>query len=605
MKTLSKENTIILIAGILSFIYVAARAFLIPAYHDEINTFFLYIQTGDFQPFYSKADTNNHVLNTLLAHLFFLLFGDHIFILRLPNVLSYAVYLIFVWKIGNKFSSRWLKISWFATMISSLYMLSFFSLARGYGISMAMLVTGIYYLLEYSKTQATKSILLGVFASSVGVWAYMGLMIPGLVAGFLFGVLFLQHQIISRNLKHATFVVAGVIILFAIPFYYAITYSVFIKAHSEIYGSEAKSFLKAVVFNGIDDFSGKPGSYTGYITMVVIALTLVATAITILLKKQFKSPALLIQLLLWGTVAGTIALNHFYGVEYPEKRMAVYYFVLIMAPLFISINESKLAIYKISGYAVATILLLQFITTFNLSYAPCWRYDTLPKAIFAKIAEESQAMKYLPTISANPIMDRQYQYNNFISQYGLNSPQSNKFPSQISDFIIANKSIENAQVVGYDMVYIDFDTQVYLLKRQKEFEWIQVSEAHNIQFEGNQEFFRIIPDKEAEEFRNRPFCFDIDFKAQSERFPFRCILVCDVWNKQNKSLESSYIYLQSLYSDAASSAYFHQRIYLENIPETAETIKIFFYNQLKSNIKFSDLHISVLKGIKKSSRKNL
>ena len=605
MKKLSKENTIILIAGILSFIYVAARAYLIPAYHDEINSFFLYIQTGDFQPFYSNADTNNHVLNTLFAHLFFLLFGDHIFILRLANLLSYAIYLIFVWKIGNTFSSRWLKISWFATMISSLYVLSFFSLARGYGISMAMLVTVIYYLLEYSKTHATKSILLGVFASSVGVWAYMGLMIPGLVAGLLFGVLFLQYMINSRNLKHATFVVPGAIFLFAIPFYYAITYSLFIKAHSEIYGSEAKSFLKAVVFNGIDDFSGKPGSYTGYVTVAVIALTLVATALTILLKKQFKSPALLIQLLLWGTAAGTIALNHLFGVEYPEGRMAVYYYILIMAPLFVSINETKNTVYKIAGYVVTAVMFIQFIVTFNFSYAPCWRYGTLPKEIFAKIADESRAMKYLPTISANPIMDRQYQYDNFIARNGLNSPQTNKFPSQISDFIIANNSIGNAPVAGYDTVYYDFDTQVYLLKRQKEFEWIQVSEAHNIQFEGNQEYFDVTQVNDAEEFRNLPFCFDVDFNAQSERFPFRCILVCDVWNKQNKSLESSYIYLQSLYSDATSPAHFHQRIYLENIPETAETIKIFFYNQLETNIRFSDLHISVLKGIKKSSRKNI
>ena len=143
------------------------------------------------------------------------------------------------------------------------------------------------------------------------------------------------------------------------------------------------------------------------------------------------------------------------------------------------------------------------------------------------------------------------------------------------------------------------------MQRKNKIEWIPLSEAHSIQFEGSQEYFLAFPDIEASKYRNHPFCFDIDFKAQSNRFPFRCDLVCDVWNQQHNSVESCYTSLQPLHSDISSPAYFHQRIYLENIPESAETIKIFFYNQLKTPIKFTDLNVTILKGIEKSNPQNL
>ena len=131
------------------FIYIVLRALHVPPYSDEVITFFTYVQTGDFQPFYAHVDANNHVLNSLLAHASYLIFGNSIFALRLPNVLFFLLYLYFAWQIRNLFRSNSVGLLWFITICTCHYLITFFHLARGYGISMALLLGALYHLLAF------------------------------------------------------------------------------------------------------------------------------------------------------------------------------------------------------------------------------------------------------------------------------------------------------------------------------------------------------------------------------------------------------------------------------------------------------------------------
>src|SRR5688500_14357872 len=80
------------------FVLVCLRAYHIPFVHDEITTFFYYVQNGDFLPYRSHAYTNNHVLNSMLTTACYRLWGSHPFVLRLPNLLAFIALAVGVYR---------------------------------------------------------------------------------------------------------------------------------------------------------------------------------------------------------------------------------------------------------------------------------------------------------------------------------------------------------------------------------------------------------------------------------------------------------------------------------------------------------------------------
>src|SRR6478672_7236487 len=87
-----------ILSAILFFI-VALRCWLVPFAHDEVATFFFYIQPGDFLPFSSHPDANGHFLTSATGWLCFKAFGSSPFALRLPSLFAFLVLCYAVYKI--------------------------------------------------------------------------------------------------------------------------------------------------------------------------------------------------------------------------------------------------------------------------------------------------------------------------------------------------------------------------------------------------------------------------------------------------------------------------------------------------------------------------
>ncbi|MFZ9295801.1 MAG: hypothetical protein ACO259_06275, partial [Bacteroidia bacterium] len=86
------------ILSIAAFVFTVFRCYHIPLAHDEVATFYYYIQPGSFIPFYAHPDANNHVLNSVLAYFSYRLFGAAPWALRLPQCLALIIYLIVLWQ---------------------------------------------------------------------------------------------------------------------------------------------------------------------------------------------------------------------------------------------------------------------------------------------------------------------------------------------------------------------------------------------------------------------------------------------------------------------------------------------------------------------------
>jgi uncharacterized membrane protein len=93
---------------------------------------------------------NNHLLNTWLMKCSVNLFGESEFALRLPNVLAAGVYFFASGALLEKlFEKRWQIVLAFLVLTLNPFILDFFCVARGYGISLAMMMCGLLQITKY------------------------------------------------------------------------------------------------------------------------------------------------------------------------------------------------------------------------------------------------------------------------------------------------------------------------------------------------------------------------------------------------------------------------------------------------------------------------
>jgi hypothetical protein len=128
--------------------YEVARALRVSITFDEAATFLVYIK-GGFLALFNFNEANNHFLNTLLAKIFTLIGGNHDFVLRLPNLLGYAMYLAFAWLLLKRFVRGTAAVLGFVLLNTNPYVLDFFSLCRGYGLSLAFLMASLYFFTRF------------------------------------------------------------------------------------------------------------------------------------------------------------------------------------------------------------------------------------------------------------------------------------------------------------------------------------------------------------------------------------------------------------------------------------------------------------------------
>lgn len=165
------KNLLFVIAGLL-FCYVASRAFLLGITPDEVFSLQLWMTPFTVYPeTYTDLSANHHWLNSWGMWLFSGIFGDSNFVLRLPNVLAYLVYLYFTYRVSALIvHARYLLVVFLLLNVHP-YLLDFFSLARGYGLALAGCMAAVFYLVNFLKTGRIPNAFYALLAASLAVLA--------------------------------------------------------------------------------------------------------------------------------------------------------------------------------------------------------------------------------------------------------------------------------------------------------------------------------------------------------------------------------------------------------------------------------------------------
>jgi hypothetical protein len=156
----------VLMAALL-FVYSAIRSDRMSMTHDESGTYLHYHNVSLWECLASAKhwdSANNHLLNTFLMQQSVGIFGVKEWSIRLPNLLAHLLYLVSSIFILLAVSRKWyLMLAGFALLNFNPYLLDFFSLARGYGLSIAFCLAAVWQMVRYAKSGVTASVV-GAFA---------------------------------------------------------------------------------------------------------------------------------------------------------------------------------------------------------------------------------------------------------------------------------------------------------------------------------------------------------------------------------------------------------------------------------------------------------
>lgn len=140
-----------------AFLYVLVRAVTVDITYDEAWTIRYFVRLDAMHILNcTPCNANNHIANTLLIKLLFGYGQGSVFLARLPNVLAFVLYLYFAFRIAGRFLSGFVPVAALLLLILNPFLLDFFSIARGYGLSLAFEMASLYFLLSFVSRKTGK-----------------------------------------------------------------------------------------------------------------------------------------------------------------------------------------------------------------------------------------------------------------------------------------------------------------------------------------------------------------------------------------------------------------------------------------------------------------
>lgn len=429
--------------------------------------------------------------------------------------------------------------------------------------------------------------------TSLALWANLSLMIPVIIMGSFFIILFFKDLFRKRTTENIIVNAIVIVVLFIIPLYYAIEFSLLLKESGHLYHGSPDSFINGTVLNLVTEFSesytyGKEIFYFLFAAYLIVGLYA-------LFSGAVKVNSVFIHVLFWVTVFGTITLHVTAGVNYPQNRAAIYFYVLFMFALFFALDHFKFKIKFFLSAVTALIFLIQFITTINLNYAPVWKDETIPVSFYNYLLRWQNERGIMPIVSAHGLLGKVVDYYNYQDGSKMRHVEENDFPGKTADFIITNNWNTIDISAQYDTVLQNKKTNTALMQRKELVRWSPVRILNGDSRSSSDDFFPVfeIP---ADRFRGSPFCYNVSVKVQSNKFPFIGKMVTELRNSTGDVIAYRSIDLQRIKPDIRQNTNIICRQYLEMIPMDAAIIKAYIWNLKKRNLNTSEIKITLMKG---------
>ncbi|MCK6691742.1 MAG: hypothetical protein L6Q97_06515 [Thermoanaerobaculia bacterium] len=484
------ETILLIVIAAVYFLYLLLRAWYIPMTQDEVATCYNHVTRGifDLMTYQREAVPNNHILNTLAIKLLAGIFGMGQMVARIPALAGGLLYLFGAGALARLLGSTgWLRLLWFVLLLGNPFMAEFFALARGYGISIALMTVAVYFAWKYLENARPKYLGVTLVFAGLSVMANFTILNVYLPLILLL-LLNIRQQLVAaaERRKASKILAAGILILLilcALPVYR-------MQAGDELkYWGSAGFFretLAPLVRSSIMDHPYLDGPTVPVLAKLIVVFCLTAWAVAVWRwgNRQWRmsppDPLVFAGFLLAGTVTVNLLQNFFLDVPFLNPRTAVFLYPLFALQL-IAVGELlwRQWRYKALYFAVPLLIftLINFDNNRNIRESYEWSYDRGTFTVFdyIKKAYETEGRTTPFTIDANWLLLNSLQFHNEFSRppyrQWVTTPQyhGDQPPKGDTDFFYtATREDIEALRNNYEPVLTVEEGRYVLMRRKRE-----------------------------------------------------------------------------------------------------------------------------------------
>ncbi|HPS63182.1 MAG TPA: hypothetical protein PLK82_08970, partial [Bacteroidales bacterium] len=361
--------------------------------HDESLTYNHYVTAplGDILTL-KEASPNSHLLNTLLMKAFSAIFGPSPLVLRFPNLLAHLGFLVFTFLLLRR-SHPLLLLPLFILVNANPYLLDFFALARGNGLSLSFLAGSLFFFLEFARNCRIRAFTWSSLLATLAVLSHTTLVYYFLPLSALSLLLPVVQPVLRPSGAHQTrYPWKGVILVNALSLL-ALAALLWVPVHKLVatgqlfYGGET-GFWKDTVGTLIETFlyGARAGAGSWVLKGIIVMVMVMAPVVLFLRKKDVSGTTghdrdlLLLYLLLLSASVIVTAQFYLLGIKLPIRRYGLMFAPLFMLTLgyllnFLAEDRNGKLVIIFATWILAGLFTAHTIRSFSSSTFLDWTYE--------------------------------------------------------------------------------------------------------------------------------------------------------------------------------------------------------------------------------------
>ncbi|HYV92970.1 MAG TPA: glycosyltransferase family 39 protein [Chitinophagales bacterium] len=401
------RTTLPIIIGVLLLVYIVARAILLPITIDEADTCLKHA-TASFHDIVTFADPipNNHILNTLLIKLSASIFGMHTLPARLPNILGFVLYFTMIFLITRRISDNPIIILLgIVVMTFNPYLIDFFSLARGYALSISFMAASLYFAWCFVERKSNRDLAWSVFFAIVSAYSNFTTLNFFVALVALLGIILFQEnfssaktpEFLKRTWKAFAIIFSGCLLL-AVISYLPIkvmegTNQFVFWGSKGIYESTLIPLVAASQYH-INYFSISEKTFSNMLIVFLIIILLPAIWVWKSDRWQIgKHPQVFFMMIFIGTLAVNILQFHLIHTPYLDARAGLFFYPLMAINIVLFASwlhaKTKASLYFFS-IPVILLAMLHISRSINFKYCYQWWFNQHTYTVLNYLREEHE-----------------------------------------------------------------------------------------------------------------------------------------------------------------------------------------------------------------------
>ncbi|WP_294672815.1 glycosyltransferase family 39 protein [uncultured Fluviicola sp.] len=366
-----------------AFSYVLIRGFTVGMTHDEALTYKI-IQGDEVL----KGTANHHWLNTHLSALSSHLFGAKEFALRLPNILSFGIFWFFLFRIAKTFlKSSATQLALLLLLCGNPFILDFFSLCRGYGLSIAFVTASLFYVFRMAALRKDSKpihyfcgFIFAVLALSANL---------NTLNYFLIALALMVFSLLVFKPKNRIVLLAVLLFLSGIILYFSLNQLFFLRDKNELYfGTDnIHTTIDNLICSGF--YSRFGFKHVDILRYLLYGLILLA-GFRMVRKRLFFTPGTFAFIILIGIFTALIAEHLLFESLYPINRSSLYLYPVMLLAFLMNIEPLKFKVIRVLIIVCSVSFILVNIPFYNFKTTMTWSEDQDLKAAMLSIRDDIQ-----------------------------------------------------------------------------------------------------------------------------------------------------------------------------------------------------------------------